>query len=338
MLGWKYVKFDPNFYIFKYKNGKVVKEGLGLSFWYYAASASMIKIPIETKNIPFIFEETSFDYQTITIQGEIIYKISDPKQIKEQVNFSIDTKTLNYTSEDPYKLEQRIINFIKTILKKEISVNPLKEALCSSENLTKNTLSALLSNDYLNTLGIKVTAINILSMAPTKETSRALEAETRENILKGADDAIYKRRNFAVEQERIIKENELNTNIAIEQKNRQIRETQMETQRLIKEKERVMLDEEMKFKIKQEEENIRLTELSIQNKKSEADARAYALAAILEHFTKINPEIVRALASISLNPEQIIANAFDGLANQAGKIGELNISPDLLSSLLVKKK
>ena len=59
-----------------------------------------------------------------------------------------------------------------------------------------------------------VTNINILSILPNKETARALEAETRENILREADDAVYKRRNAAVEQERKIKENELNTQIA----------------------------------------------------------------------------------------------------------------------------
>ena len=41
-----------------------------------------------------------------------------------------------------------------------------------------------------------------------------------------SDEAIYARRNAAVEQERRIKESELNTEIAVEEKKRQIRETQ----------------------------------------------------------------------------------------------------------------
>ena len=52
----------------------------------------------------------------------------------------------------------------------------------------------------------------------------ALEAETREKILKESDDAIYLRRNSSVEQERKIKENELNTEIAVENKKKQIKE------------------------------------------------------------------------------------------------------------------
>ena len=59
--------------------------------------------------------------------------------------------------------------------------------------------------------------------------ARALEAQTRESLQKEADQAVYERRNFAVEQERIIKESELNTEIAVEEKQKQIVEKKMET-------------------------------------------------------------------------------------------------------------
>ena len=46
---------------------------------------------------------------------------------------------------------------------------------------------------------------------------------TREEILKKADEALYERRNASIEQERRVKENELNTEIAIENKKKQIK-------------------------------------------------------------------------------------------------------------------
>jgi len=46
-------------------------------------------------------------------------------------------------------------------------------------------------------------------------------------LLREADEATYARRNAAVEQERTIKENELNTEIAIEDKKHQMREAEM---------------------------------------------------------------------------------------------------------------
>ena len=55
MFGLKFVKFEPNYYIHVIKNGKVVKKGRGLAFWFYKPSTSIIKIPLETKNVPFFF-------------------------------------------------------------------------------------------------------------------------------------------------------------------------------------------------------------------------------------------------------------------------------------------
>src|ERR1019366_3725274 len=54
------------------------------------------------------------------------------------------------------------------------------------------------------------------TVKPAPETSRALEAEAREALQRRADEAIYARRNAAVTEERLIKESELNTEIAVE--------------------------------------------------------------------------------------------------------------------------
>jgi hypothetical protein len=52
--------------------------------------------------------------------------------------------------------------------------------------------------------------------------AKALEAEYREGLQVKADQAIYNRRALAVEQERRIKENELNTQVALEERRREL--------------------------------------------------------------------------------------------------------------------
>ena len=86
-------------------------------------------------------------------------------------------------------------------------------------------------------LGVEITGLSILRISTNNETHRALEARTREEILKESDDALYERRNASIEQERKVKENELNTEISIEEKKKQIRETEIETKRMLLEKE-----------------------------------------------------------------------------------------------------
>ena len=333
----KYVKFDPNDYVFVYKRGKARREGKGLSFWYLPRITSIVNVPIETKTRPFVFSEITSDYQNMTVQGEIIYCISEPKTIIEKVNFAVDSKTLKYISDDYTKISDRIVNVIKTMITKEMAQIQMTDAMRASEAIVKNVNSKVSANTYFKSMGIEITSFNILSILPNAETSRALEANAREKILKEADDAIYDRRNSALEQERKIKENELNTEIAVEKKKQEIKEAQLEAERIVKEKRRKMMEDDMQFQIKQESEKLKLTNLVSKNKKEEADMKAYALTKVLESFAKSDAHLIRSLANMGMDSEKIIANAFDVMAENAEKIGELNISPDLMQAMLKKQ-
>jgi len=179
--------------------------------------------------------------------------------------------------------------------------------------------------------------LSILAIKPTPEMARALEAEMRETLLQEADEAIYSRRNAAVEQERAIKENELNTEIAVENKKRQIRETQMDAERAVQEKQRQIEREQMAGKIDVEKLNKELVLLATENLKYQADAQAYTLTASMQALAGVEAKTIEALASMNMNPNQLVAAAFRDLANNADKIGHLNVSPDLLRELLTSE-
>ena len=336
MFGFKFIKFQPNDYLLRYKNGKIVKEGVGLSFFYYAPTTSLVSVPTGSTEAPFIFEEVTIDCQGITIQGQVTYKIAEPKKIAGYLNFTLDNSGRTYVSDDPKKLSQRIINTVQVLTKKEIQSLSLRDALRSSESLVVTIAKGLKLNEELASLGLEILGLSILAVKPNKETARALESEVREQLLKEADDATYSRRNSSVEQERKIKENELNTEIAVENKKRQIREAQMEAEKSVQEKKHGLQQAEMAFNIKQEEEKKKLVGLAVQNAREESDASAYAISATMKAFHGVDASVIQALASTGMSPQQLIASAFQGLAEKADKIGQLNISPDLLQELLKK--
>jgi hypothetical protein len=184
---------------------------------------------------------------------------------------------------------------------------------------------------------LEVLGLSVLAIKPTPETARALEAETRERLMKEADEAIYARRNAAVQQERGIKENELNTEIAVENKKRQIREAQMDAERAVQEKQHLLEAAAMEANIGLEEKRKNFVGLAAENAKAEADARAYGISATMNALGTADPRILQALVSTGMKPEQLIAVAFQELASKADKIGQLNISPDLLRELLDSK-
>jgi hypothetical protein len=229
MFGISYIKFDSMTHVIHFKNGKIAKEGRGLSFFYFVPNSSISAIPLGSNDLPFIFNEMTTDYQNISLQGQITYKIADPKQLAEMLDFTLNANGV-YKKNDSEKLNQRIINEAQTAASAYIHSLGLKDAIRSAKNIEAKITEGLKESSAISILGIQILTVSILAVKATPEMARALETETREKLQQDADQAIYERRNFAVEQERRIKETELNTEIAVEEKKKQIDEKKMEAE------------------------------------------------------------------------------------------------------------
>lgn len=338
MFGIRFIKVGPTDFLLQYKGGQVVREGVGLSFFYYGPTTSLVRVPVGSTDVPFIFEECTADFQTVTVQGQLSYRVTDARKLAQLMNFTLAANGRDYSSEDPQKLAQRLINHAQVLTSSSLRVMALREALGGADHLVNTVRSGMQGAEAITSLGIEVLGLSILAIKPTPETARALEAEAREAILRQADEAVFVRRNAAVEQERSIRENELNTEIAVENKKRQIKETQMEAEKSVQQKKRELREAEMATKISLEEQNKSLLVLSTANTREEADAKAYGISAMMRALSETDPKVLQALTSARLDAAQLVALSFKELAENAGKIGELNISSELLQGLLERER
>jgi len=336
MFGVKFIKFDALTYIIKFKNGKVAKEGRGLSFFYYAPTTSISAVPMGSNSLPFIFSETTKDYQTVNIQGQVTYKISNPKQLAELLDFTVDEKGI-YKKNDSEKLNQRVVSEAQTATSAFIHSIGLKEAMRAAKTIEANISDGLTSSQSISMLGIEILSVNVLAIRATPEMERALETETRERLQQDADLAVYSRRNFAVEQERKIKESELNTDIAVEEKRKQISEKQMEAKIQQAENDRKLRELKVEADISVESQRKLLLDQKTDNDKKIADTQGYVTETNLKPYKEMDWKILMALHN-NTDPKFNIAFAFRQLAENAANIGTLNISPDLLENLLSDKK
>jgi regulator of protease activity HflC (stomatin/prohibitin superfamily) len=310
-----FMKVQPTTYVLQYKHGKIKREGAGLSFIYYAPTSTIVAIPMASADVPFVFQESTADFQSVTIQGQLTYRVADPKRLASLLDFSVD-KHRAYYSEDPRKLPERLIHTLQTLTRAITQRLALRDALVSSDSIVAEALAKLRESEAVSALGVEILSLSILGIQPTPETGRALEAEAREALQRRADEAIYARRNAAVEQERLIKESELNTEIAVEEKKRQIRETQMAAE------------------IAVEEQRAQLTDRRVENEHKDADSRAYTLTETLKPLRDLDWKTLMMLGGKNADPKAMVALAFQEMAENAQKIGELNVSPDLLRSLI----
>ncbi|MFA0963961.1 SPFH domain-containing protein [Roseivirga sp. BDSF3-8] len=333
MFGLNYVRFDSMNYVMLYQNGNITKEGRGLAFFYWAPNASIVAIPLESNDYQFAFKETTRDYQEVTIQGQITYKVTDPKQLAEILDFTVDSKG-RYLKDDPEKIQQRIINQAQTASADIIQKMSIKEALRQLKEIEENIMVQVQNSKTIKMLGLEIMSVNVLAVTPNPEMARALEAQTRESLQKEADQAIYERRNFAVEQERTIRESELNTEIAVEEKQRQIAEKQMQTEVVKQDNEQKLRAMKMTGSIALEEKKQKLIDLRVKNEKKEADVKEYVLTASLRPYRELDWKTLMAINSKGIQAKDNIALAFRELAENADKIGTLNITPDLLDSIM----
>lgn len=323
-------------YVLHFKNGNIEKEGRGLSFFYFAPNSSIVAIPMGSNDLPFIFNESTNDYQTVNIQGQISYKISDPNTLANVLDFTVNDNG-QYKKNDIEKLNQRIINEAQTATSSFIHEIKLKDAIRSAKSIEERILEGLKSSKAIGMLGIEILGANILGVQATPEMSRALETETREKLQQEADQAIYERRNFAVEQERKIKETELNTEIAVEEKQKQIAEKKMESEVQKADNNRKLREMRLAADIAVENQRKQLIEQKTANDKKEAETQGYVIETTLKPYKSIDWKTLTALNN-NPDPKFNISLAFRELAENADKIGNLNISPDLLDSLLDEKR
>ncbi len=337
MMAIKYRKFEPTDYVMKVKKGKIIEQGLGLSFFYNTMTTSMMVLPATAFDTSFAYDDImTSDFQKINIQGEISYIIADYEQTSKMVDFSYKDTRKEYQTilnEAKTKMAKRIMNLTKVYIAKFISTKTVRAAIISADELAHVLGAALKKDETVQNLGLQIIAVSILGISPQPDTRKALEAAAREEILKQQDDAIYKRRNSAIEQERAIKENELNTEIKIAEKQKQKREKEMETKRMMQEKQAELDAQKIANDIHLEEENQKLVELQTENEKKKSDAKAYDSKVLLETFAGIDTEIIKALAVSGMDSKSLIAKAFAEIGDKADKIGVLNVSPDLLETL-----
>ncbi len=154
-----------------------------------------------------------------------------------------------------------------------------------SASLAATVLAKLRQDPALAAIGVECLNLFFSAVKPTPEMAKALEAEYREGLQRRADQAIYARRAAAVEQERRIKENELNTQVTLEEKRRE------------------------------------LVDLEGQNNNRQAEYNARSNDTWLQPWRATDPRVLLALA-------------FKMMGENAGRIGNLTITPEILASIM----
>jgi len=163
----RYFKGEPNVHVIRYRNGRVRANGAGLAFWYFQYNTSIALVPTNTQDAQFIFNETTKDFQSIAIQGNLTYRLTAPLEAAKTLDYTIDLKTTHYRTKDPDKLAHRLINLVQAHTRAHVIEMALEAALTNVKDLASTILARVNNEAQLHSFGVLIEglAMPLLSRA-----------------------------------------------------------------------------------------------------------------------------------------------------------------------------
>lgn len=339
----RHLRGAPTSWVRHYVKGKVKHEGIGQSFWYRPLTAVLSEVPVDDRELPLLFHARTSDFADITVQATVTYRVCEPTQASSRLDFSIDPQRGVWRAQPLDQIATLLAELAQQPALDLLARLPLTEALTTGTASVRDAVSAALGDDArLVETGIEVVSARVVAIRPEPELERALQTPTREEVQQAADRATYERRAKAVERERAIAENELQTKIELARREQQLVEqhganTQRQTE----------LDAQAQLAAIQgqaEREHVAATSAADRARlvaAAEAEAeqlRAEAKAAGVRalKLAEAEGEAARLAAYRDLPVEVLRALALKEFAGQLPEIGQLTITPDVITGLLAK--
>jgi regulator of protease activity HflC (stomatin/prohibitin superfamily) len=316
---FRHLRAESASHVLQYQGSRLRQSGRALSFWFSSWSASLAEVPLDDREAAMAFHGRTADFQDVLVQGSLTWRIVDPVQAGQRVDFSIDPRRGTHLKQPLEKLAAALTQIAQQQAVAKVQAATLRELLAMGpEPLRLAIEKGLGGAGLLKDVGVELVAVRIEPVRPEAEVERALEAPTRERVQEEADEAAFRRRAQAVDKERAIQENELANQIELAK-----RETQLIDQR--------GTNARREATEKAEAERIAVEAKAAQSR-MESSARADALTAV--EGARLAVDRDRMDAHRTMPPAVLVALAAQELAGKLQRIEHLTITPDMLAPLM----
>ena len=305
-----HLRAEPTSYVIRYRRGDRVAGGRGLAFWFRRLATAAVEIPLEDRELQLHFHGRSADFQDVAVQAAATYRVVDPELLAARIDFTLDLASGRYVKTPLEHLAGQLTQIAQSFVWAYVVATPLATLLTRGVAEIDALLTEGFARDRrLAELGIEVTAVDVLAVRPTRELERALQTPELERLQQAADRATFERRAAAVEQERAISENELQSRIELTRREELLVEQQALNARERADSAAVATD------IDARAEATRIESIET--------ARVSAERGRMELYREVPVPVLHALA-------------LRDLAESLPSIDHLTISPDLVTPLLTR--
>lgn len=306
-----------------FRKGALAKSGRGLSFWYDPNGASLAEIPMNDRELIFMIKGQSSDYQDLAVQGSVIWRVGDADRIASRVDFGIDVNKGVRLDKPEEQIKSVLTGLVREFADTYLKDKGVRELLEAGLAPVQAAIDAGFKSDpTLDAMGLEVVSIRVSALSPSSELYRALQAPTFESLQQKADEATFSRRALAVDKERAIAENELQNQIELASRRKDL---------IAREDANARSEAEAKAAAKQI-----LVAADAEAKIVSAEAEARRIRAVEQAAADMEKARMDAIANVP--PAVMFALAAQEFAGKLQKIDSLNVSPDMLAGIVQQAK
>jgi regulator of protease activity HflC (stomatin/prohibitin superfamily) len=328
----RHLRGTPTLHVRHLRKGKVIHDGVAQSFWFRALTASLSEIPIDDRELPLLFHVRTADFQDLAVQATVTYRIADPGVAATRIDFGIDPDQGAWRGRPLDQLAGLLTETAQQHAVALLAQMTMQQALAGGVVAVRDQIAAgLVRDERLVQTGIQVVGARVTALNPEPEVARALQTTTRELLQQEADKATFERRAVAVERERAIGENELQTKIELAR-----REEQLVAQSGLNERRRAeeaAAAEQILVEGEAERDRVR-AEAAAKRDRVVTEARAEGTRLVGE--AQAVAETARLAAYQGVEAVTLFALAAQQLAANLPEIGTLNLTPDVLTQLVAQ--
>ena len=327
---FRHLRSEPSSHVLLYRKGNLRRSGRGLALWFNPWSAAIAEVPVDDRELSFAFHGRSADFQDVTIQGVITYRVADAERLASRLDFSIDVRRGHHLKQPLDVLANMLTQLAQQLAWGYIAQSPVQSILSEGyDEIRYRVADGLTADPGVADMGLELVNVRVASIQPTPDLERALETPTRERIQQRADEAAFERRALAVEKERAIQENELQNQIELARREENLIAQQGENAR------RQATDEADAGRIEAEGKAQR----SRISAESEADSTRLQGAAQADEIQAVEgaraeAERLKMDAYRDMPPSVLFGLAAQRLAEKLERIEHLNLSPETIGPAL----
>ena len=320
-LHLRHLRSQPTAHVVHLRKGRVVHDGTGLSFWFRPLTAALSEVPVDDREQPLLFHGRTLDFQDVTVQATVAYRVVDPGVAAARVDFGIDPEKGRWTASPLEQLGGLLTELAQQHALDLLAHMPLRQALAEGLTTVRERVAEGLAGDArLAETGVGILDVRVVAVRAEPEVERALQTPTREAVQQDADRATYERRAEAVNRERAIAENELQNQIELAR-----REEQLVAQRGQNERRRA-----------EEQAAAGRIQAEAQAEHQRLVAAGQADTTTLVGNADAEVEAAKLAAYRDVDSAVLLALAARDLAANLPSIGTLSLTPDLLTPMLAR--